>query len=115
MSDIRFLRVAGSLQAKVPNNSSLEPALKVGGWTSTVAGLLGLVNWFAPEFLGERGSSFILVISAFLLPLLTAVMTRPKVWSPSSVQDAINNAMDEAEKAIKDSPLPRKQIPPTIL
>ena len=84
------------------NNTAEEPSLKVGGFTASVAGILSLVVFFAPDLMSEKTIIVVLVASAFILPLITALFTRGKVWSPASVQELIDQAAAEATKELKE-------------
>lgn len=86
----------------IPNNKHEEPTLKTGTSTAGVAGVLSLVFFFFPELLSERQTTLILVLAAFVLPLVTALFTRGKVWSPASVQELINEATKEANITINE-------------
>jgi hypothetical protein len=72
-----------------------QPALAVGSTTATVAGVLTLVLYFFPNIPNTVIQS-LLVISAFVLPLITALFTRNKVWSPASVQEVVDEAVRRA-------------------
>lgn len=92
------------------NNSSTQPALAIGATTSTVAGVLSLVLYFFPEIPSSTIQA-ILVISAFLLPIISAIATRGFVWSPASVQVVVDEAVKRALEATKK---PDKEDPPFI-
>lgn len=79
-----------------------EPALRVGTLTGSVAGILSILVVLFPNLLTNRQTLIILVISAFTLPIITAVLTRGKVWSPASVEDVIEEAVKGAEDVIKN-------------
>jgi hypothetical protein len=85
-------------------NPSTEPAVGVGVSTASVAGILSLIALFFPNLLTDKQSSMVLVVAAFALPLVTAFLTRGKVWSPSSVEQAIENAVEDALAARKTDP-----------
>lgn len=90
------------LQAQLQDTKlTEEPALKVGFTVGSVAGLLSLITYFYPH-IPDSVMQGILVASAFLLPIINAVFTRPRVWSPDSVQmvvdEAIKKALAEAEE-----------------
>lgn len=80
----------------VKNKQDREPALRTGLSIGTVAGILSLVNFFFPELLNDRQNTLILVFAAFMLPLVTAIFTRGKVWSPDTVEQIIEEATEEA-------------------
>ncbi len=88
----------------IPNNTSKEPALVVGTATGTVSGLFFILQYFFPEMLNERQSQFLLVAVSFLLPILTAAFTRGKVWSPASVQEELDKAVQNAKDEINKNP-----------
>lgn len=77
-----------------------EPALKVGTATGTVAGILSILLVVAPDALSEKQINVILVIGSFLIPLITAFFTRKKVWSPASVIEAVDAAIEVTKKNI---------------
>jgi hypothetical protein len=82
-------------------NTSTQPALVVGSATGAIAGALSLVALFIN--IPEGVTQAILVIAAFLLPLITALFTKNKVWSPASVQqlveEAVRRALDASGKS----------------
>lgn len=93
----------------IPNNTSRNPALAVGASTTTVAGLLSLLLVVFPHALTEQQITAIAVVGAFVLPLITAALTRGKVWSPASVQATVDEAIVNATTNFK-IPLPRKNV-----
>lgn len=84
------------------NKDSKEPALKVGSAVGSVAGILYILGFVFPDFLTEKQTNVILVVSAFLLPIITAIFTRGKVWSPATVEEIIDEAVTESERIIKE-------------
>jgi hypothetical protein len=78
-----------------------EPALKVGGYTSSVAGILSVILALFPNVLTERQALVVLVIASIVLPLVTAAFTRGQVWSPASVKELLDEALEEAKKLIE--------------
>lgn len=80
----------------VKNKEDKEPALKIGVSTAGVAGVLALVSYLFPHLLNERQTALIFVISAFALPIITAIFTRGKVWSVASVEEVIEEAVQDA-------------------
>lgn len=87
------------LRALDKSGTETEPALKVGVTTGTVAGLLFLLTYFLPE-IPKDTLEVILVITAFVLPIINAIFTRGKVWSPATVQTVVDEAIEEALKAL---------------
>jgi hypothetical protein len=90
---------------------SKEPALVVGSSTATVAGLISLIVFFAPDLLTQQQIVGISVAAAFVLPIITAVLTRRKVWSPDSVQKLVEEAIDSAIEAKNQVPKPLLKNP----
>lgn len=85
----------------VKNKEEREPALKVGAATGTVAGILFLVTSLFPHLMSDRTTTIILVVSAFLLPIITAIFTRGRVWSAASVEELIEDAVQDALRVYK--------------
>lgn len=75
---------------------SSEPAIATGVTTGTVAGLLGVILYFFPNALTGRQTDLILVVAAMLLPVITALLTRGKVWSFNSVKDVVEESVTRA-------------------
>lgn len=95
-------------------NPATEPALTVGGGTATVAGVLSLALYFFPD-IPNSVIQTLLVISAFGLPIITALFTRGKAWSPASVQEVVDEAVRRAlEQANKAKPAIRDEFPPDV-
>ncbi len=82
-------------------NPDNEPAAKIGAANSTVAGILALVMFVFPGFVPDKYTNTILVIAAFTLPIITALLTRNYVWSPASVKKLIDAALKDANTTIK--------------
>lgn len=93
----------------IKDNRIEEPAVATGSSVMTVAGALSLVLFFFPELLNERQQTVVLVLSAFLLPIITALLTRRYVWSPASVQRLIDNAVAGARREVTKA-LEREQF-----
>lgn len=77
---------------------SKEPALATGASITTVAGLSSLVLSLWPNLISDSKLNVILVIVAFFLPIVTAIFTRGKVWSPATVQEVLDVAVEDAIK-----------------
>lgn len=92
-------RLEAFLAQSPAKKTSTEPAIAVGATTGTVAGLFALVAYLFPPFLSQHTTSIIFVACTFLLPIITAVFTRGKVWSPMSVLELVNEALEAAEEA----------------
>lgn len=75
-----------------------EPALMVGASVTSVAGVLSLIGYLVPNFISDGAMDKIVIIAAFVLPIITAIFTRGKVWSIASVQQVIDEAVTEAMK-----------------
>lgn len=86
----------------IPNNTSEEPAAKVGTFTALGTGIVALLTYFAPNLLNEKTTTLVLVIVAFVLPIVTAFFIRNKVWSPASVQELIDRAVYDATEELKE-------------
>lgn len=84
------------------NKTDKEPALKVGTSVGAVAGILSIIAFLWPDLLSNHATSTILIISTFALPLITAVLTRRKTWSVASVTELVEEAVVQAEIAMKD-------------
>lgn len=88
-----------------------EPALKVGTATGTVAGLISLVLYFAPNLLSESQMATLAIIGAFAIPVVTALFARGRVWSVASVKAVVEEAVAEALKTAEGL---RKSVPPPV-
>jgi hypothetical protein len=78
------------------NDLTKEPALATGGAITTVTGVSALALSLWPNLISDAKLNVILVVAAFLLPLITAVFTRGKVWSPATVQEVLDEAVAQA-------------------
>lgn len=101
----------GELISQFGYKPSKEPALVVGSSTATVAGLLSLIVYLAPDLLTQKQIVGIAVAVAFVLPIVTAVLTRRKVWSPDSVQKLVEEAVESAIEAKNQLPKPLLESP----
>ena len=79
------------------NNVATQPALVTGSAVATVAGVLAVVSIFIP--IPDGVTQAILVVAAFLLPIITSLFTKGKVWSPASVQEVVNESVKQALEA----------------
>jgi hypothetical protein len=95
------------------NKQTSEPAVTVGTTTGTVAGLLAVVLYFFPD-IPNGVIQALLVLVAFALPIISALFTRGKVWSPASVQavvdEAVNRALEAAKKKSTLGALPAEKL-----
>jgi hypothetical protein len=82
------------------SKQSKEPALSVGATGGTVAGTLALLLYLFPE-IPEGTLRLVFVISAFALPVVTAILTRGRVWSPASVVKLVDEAVAKATEVTK--------------
>ncbi|MFY3742102.1 MAG: hypothetical protein HMLIMOIP_002566 [Candidatus Nitrosomirales archaeon] len=80
--------------------SAREPSVKAGISISTVIGLIAIVQYFFPD-IPESTLRYIIVVAAFLLPIISAFLIRRKVWSPASVQEAVDEAVKRATEEIR--------------
>lgn len=103
-----------NLYQSVGTNPSKEPALAIGGSVTTVAGALSLLAFFAPDLLSEKTIVIILVASAFLLPMITAFATRHFVWSPASVEEVVNEAVNRAEETLRELQNRKRKVDPEV-
>lgn len=87
---------------KTSDQKSEEPVVKVGAYTSSVAGILALLAYLAPNLISEKTTTIILVIAAFVLPIVTALLTRGRVWSPASVKILVDESIRDATIELKD-------------
>lgn len=88
--------------ALVKKNPKREPALNTGIATgSYAAGLLGLLTFIFPN-INQNYLIIVVIAVAFVLPIITAVFTRGKVWSPATVKDLIEESTKEAVETMKE-------------
>jgi hypothetical protein len=80
----------------IANATSTEPALKIGASTTAIVGGIYLIlDYFFPS-IPDNVLQGIMSIAAIVLPLVVAVVTRSKVWSPNSVQNVVDDSVDKA-------------------
>ncbi len=79
-----------------------EPALTSGLIVTNGVGILGLINVFFPHLLTDQQELSVYIIAAFVLPIITAVFTRGRVWSPASVDELLEEAITSAEEVKKN-------------
>lgn len=87
---------------KLPANPEKEPALRVGATTGTVAGVLSLLMAVAPDLLTDKQMVTILIVGAFILPILQGIWTRSTVWSPATVKELIDKGIADAQKELEN-------------
>lgn len=103
-----------SLRLNPSNYDSRNPALVVGGSVSSVAGILSLIAYFNPDLLSDKTVILILVLISFALPLLTAIFTRGFVWSPASVIEVVDEAVEKARDAAQEFEAQKKRANPEL-
>lgn len=83
------------LLVSTPNISQKkEPALLIGGVVTGVSGLIVLVlNTFFPNLVTEEVKVAIFGIAAIFVPIIMSWLIRRKVWSPASVEEAVEEAV----------------------
>jgi hypothetical protein len=79
----------------------MEPAVNTGAIFTSVVAIVGVVKLLWPTLVSEGIWDFIFYAIALLLPIITAIRIRGKVWSPSSVSEVLKEAIDAAEKTNK--------------
>jgi hypothetical protein len=89
------------VKASVIGDKATEPAVLTGSIITAVVGIGGLIQLFAPNILSDDTWELIYYLAAFFLPIFTAIRIRGKVWSPASVQEVLNKALEEANKTNK--------------
>lgn len=110
--------MSDGLRAEVknlPENPPTEPALSTGSITATFSGITALVLYFAPGLSGSKYLPAIAIVGAFAIPIIQAVLTRKRVWSPASVKEvvdiAVADALDTARKNRSEGAFPLKKPP----
>lgn len=89
--------ITEEVTATVINSSSAEPVRAVASVaTIAVAVAMGILQLIAPDWVDAAS-----IIIAILTPIVMAVFTRGKVWSPASVRAVIEEALKAAEQAKK--------------
>ncbi len=96
-----FPESEAEVKASVLGEKTKEPAVTTGTIITGVVGIGGLVQLFAPNLLSDDAWGIVYYLAAFFLPILTAVRIRGQVWSPASVQEVLNRALEEANKTNK--------------
>lgn len=85
-------------QVKLTEDPSKEPALTVGTISMLGTGVVALVVYLFPN-IPDNAVTVVLGILAVLAPLITALLTRGKVWSLHSVIEVVDEAVAQALKA----------------
>jgi hypothetical protein len=79
-----------SYELEDDKKKATEPVLNVAAVTYLSGAILSLVIYFFPGMPEEVARNIVGVIAVGILPLITVVVTRAKVWSPASVQKLAN-------------------------
>ena len=90
-----------SVEAEVHNSSRTEPVISTALFTSVVPAIGLIVYTLFPNLVTEEGWNLIFYLIALFIPIVTALFTRGKVWSPASVKEVLNNAIEAAEASKK--------------
>jgi hypothetical protein len=83
----------------VTNADSKEPAVATGATLSGLVGLLFVIDGFAPDLFSNDFMAWASLLIALLSPIITSFIIRRKVFSPATVLEAIQEGIDEANKA----------------
>jgi hypothetical protein len=84
----------------MPLDPPREPALTVGAGVGSLAGAVAIVQYLFPDLLTEKQLGLVFIVSALVLPMLQAWITRSKVWSPASVKDLIDQGVKDAVREL---------------
>jgi len=76
-----------------------EPAANIGTTVGFLTAVFVLVNNFWPNIIKDNVQEAIISIAAILLPFITSLLIRRKVWSPASVEDLLEEAVTEANSS----------------
>lgn len=90
-----------SVEAEVHNSSRTEPALSTGMFVAVIPAIGLIVNSVFPNLLSDDGWNLVFYLIALGAPIVTALFTRGKVWSPASVKEVLDNAIEAAEATKK--------------
>jgi hypothetical protein len=91
---------------------SSEPAINYGALVTILVSLVGLVLSYLFPHLSTETKYYITTVIAVLVPLITGLLIRFKVWSPATVQKVIEEITEEASQI---KPIPTKPQPPKLL
>lgn len=86
-----------------------QPALATGGSVATIFGALAVLQFFFPN-IPDNVIKILLVVFAIVAPIVTAILTRNKVWSPASVQAVVEESVRRAQEAI-NKPVLKYNLP----
>lgn len=89
------------VSAEVHNSSRTEPVLSTAMFTSVAPAIGVIVYTLFPNLVSANGWNIIFYLIALLIPIVTALLTRGKVWSPASVKEVLENAIEAAEATKK--------------
>lgn len=89
--------ITGKVTATVQDSSSKEPVRQI----ASVASIIGSVILVAVQLIKPEWAEVTATVLAILGPLVLAIFTRNKVWSPASVRAVIEEAIKAAEQTKK--------------
>jgi len=83
-----MINVSSIKRLKSEESPATEPAVNVGIAVTSVASIVGIISYFLPGMSNDV-VQIIAVIVVLLLPVITGLITRGRVWSPASVKTAL--------------------------
>lgn len=99
----------------LPADPPKEPALAVGTTTGTLAGIVSLIVVLFPDMLTDKQVTTILVVATFVGPIISAIITRSRVFSPATVKELLDQGIADAQKITKpEKPLLRELGKPVL-
>lgn len=73
---------------------SKEPARTTAGKVTAIVVILSSLDFIFPNLIPENWQVTIFALASLLIPLITGLLIRRKVWSPASVLEATEEAVD---------------------
>ena len=86
-----------SVSAEVHNSSRTEPVLSTAMLATVVPGVGLIIYTLFPNLVSQNVWDIIFYLIALFIPIVTALFTRGKVWSPASVKEILDNAIEAAD------------------
>ncbi len=93
--------VTDQVEATVHNSNRTEPAVNTGVLMGAFPLLVGGIRILWPNLVSDSNWELIFYVTALLLPVVTAFFIRGKVWSPASVKEVLEQAIEAAENTRK--------------
>lgn len=95
------MKTNSELVKELGKSNSTNPAIDVGLTTTAVTGAIYTILIYVFPQIPDEVVSASFTILAILLPIITSVIIRHKVWSPFSVQQVVDESVKNALETAK--------------